>query len=178
MDLARNIKNIEKLISEDRIALAIQALQELLENDTRDYFSSESSNLLSLTSRYNRNEKAFKEAGTLQKDEYDLELGKIIRGIFSIRDKIEANSDKLILVQEKPLSGSQGAVEASDNLVEKATKIVVLALMAIAAILLIIFIAFPPNEETQVTGILASGGVVFVSLFKQTLDKYLRLRFS
>lgn len=183
MDLDRDIKNIEELVSEDRIVLAIQALKDLLSKDSGDFFSAEASNLVSLESRFNRNEKGFKGEGSISKVDYDQELAKIVQGIFFIRDKVEANSEKLGFAEK---AGPEDAgntqtdpfFQVPESIVDKASKLVVLFLMAAAALLLIYFIAFHNNEETRLTGIYASGGVVFVSLFKQTLDKYIRLRFS
>ena len=183
MDLEQDIKNIEELISEDRIALAIQALKELLTKDSGGFFSAESSNLLGLEARFNRNEKGFKSEGSTSKVEYDQELAKILQGIFLIRDNVEANPEKLGFATDSVNEDARDTetdafFQAPESIVDKASKLVVLFLMAAAALLLIYFIAFHNNEETRLTGIYASGGVVFVSLFKQTLDKYIRLRFS
>lgn len=178
MDLERNIKKIEELISDDKIGLAIQALRDLLGDDQEEYFRSDSDSLISMESRYNRNERGYSLDGTIGLEEYQLELNKIKKGLFSVRNNIQENADKLgFQTTTKPVQ-VQEFFKSSETITDKASKIVLLFLMAAAAILLIYFIAFHKDEETQITGILASGGVVVVSLFKQTLDKYIRLRFS
>lgn len=178
MDLERNIKKIEELISDDKIGLAIQALRDLLGDDQEEYFRSDLDSLISLESRFNRNERGYSLDGTIGLEEYQLELNKIKKGLFSVRNNIQENPDKLGIQAANIPSKPPEFFRAPETITEKASKIVLLFLMAAAAILLIYFIAFHKDEETQITGILASGGVVVVSLFKQTLDKYIKLRFS
>ena len=182
MDLDRDIKNIEEMISTDRIALAIKGLEGVLEKDSGNFFEKEVRSLLSLEGRFSKNERGFKQEGILDKKEYDAEDNKIRQGLIDILKSIKKNKNQL--AQEEKVVENTAQTEDNffnveeESLVDKASKIVVLFLMGAAAILLIYFIAFHENEDTQLTGILASGGVVFVSLFKQTLDRYLKLRFS
>ena len=181
MDLDRDIKNIEEMISTDRIALAIKGLEGVLEKDSGNFFEKEVRSLLSLEGRFSKNERGFKQEGILDKKEYDAEDNKIRQGLIDILKSIKKNRNQLEQEEkvETPAGGEDNFFNAEEEtLVDKASKIVVLFLMGAAAILLIYFIAFHENEDTQLTGILASGGVVFVSLFKQTLDRYLKLRFS
>ncbi|MEM6803099.1 MAG: hypothetical protein AAF696_16965 [Bacteroidota bacterium] len=179
MELEQEIKKIEEFISEGRFTLAINTLQGLIERDVDDYFREEKNALLGLERRYNVNESAYKIDATLTKQEYDLELSKIERGILKIKNLLKDNPDQLGFEEELDTSVMSAFVPTpSESLVDRASKIVMLFLMGAAAILLIYFIAFHKDEDTQLTGILASGGVVFGSLFKQTLDKYINLRFS
>ncbi|MDW3650597.1 MAG: hypothetical protein R8P61_26210 [Bacteroidia bacterium] len=181
MDLERDIKNIEEMISTDRIALAIKGLEEVLEKDSGSFFEKEVRSLLSLEGRFSKNERGFKQEGILDKKEYDFEDNRIRQGLIDIITAIKKNV-KQLEPEVKTETSARGEDTffngEEETLVDKASKIVVLFLMGAAAILLIYFIAFHENEDTQLTGILASGGVVFVSLFKQTLDRYLKLRFS
>lgn len=169
------------MISTDRIALAIKGLEEVLEKDSGSFFEKEVRSLLSLEGRFSKNERGFKQEGILDKKEYDFEDNRIRQGLIDIITAIKKNVNQL--EPEVKTETSAGGEDTffngeEETLVDKASKIVVLFLMGAAAILLIYFIAFHENEDTQLTGILASGGVVFVSLFKQTLDRYLKLRFS
>ncbi len=181
MDLERDIKNIEEMISTDRIALAIKGLEEVLEKDFGSFFEKEVRSLLSHEGRFSKNERGFKQEGILDKKEYDFEDNRTRQGLIDIITAIKKNV-KQLEPEVKTETSARGEDTffngEEETLVDKASKIVVLFLMGAAAILLIYFIAFHENEDTQLTGILASGGVVIVSLFKQTLDRYLKLRFS
>ena len=114
--------------------------------------------------------------GILDKKEYDAEDNKIRQGLIDILKSIKKNRNQLEQEEkvETPAGGEDNFFNAEEEtLVDKASKIVVLFLMGAAAILLIYFIAFHENEDTQLTGILASGGVVFVSLFKPNTLRFL-----
>lgn len=179
MDLERNITKIEKLIADDKLSLAIQVMKELLDDGSEDYFKSEANSLLSLEARFTRNERSYNVDAVIDREEYLLELNKIKKGLNGIRDAIQQNSQRITVQNTNTQENTNtNFTSPSESLIDRASKVVVLLLMAAAAVLLIYFIAFHPDADESETGILASGGVVVVSIFKQTLDKYIRLRFS